>query len=80
MKLSRTMLYDEIQNEFECLKKVPVGTDEYRTTVDGLTKLVDRAIELEKLDEERFEKAANRDIDNDFKQKQLDDEKLECFS
>lgn len=44
-----TLLYEEIESEFGELKKMTVGTDEYKTSVDGITKLVDRAIELEKV-------------------------------
>ena len=45
-----TMLQEGIEDGFSELKKVQVGTESYKTTVDGLTKLVDRAIELEKLE------------------------------
>ena len=41
-------LRTEIETEFEKLEGMEVGSDEYKTTVDGLTKLVDRAIEYEK--------------------------------
>ena len=45
-----TMLHDEILNEFEELKKLEVGSDGYRAAVDGISKLLDRAIEYDKLD------------------------------
>lgn len=71
----RTLLKDEIQNEFDELRKVEIGSDAYKTTVDGLTKLVDRAIELEKFDADAKEKVVNRDVDTDLKLKQMKDEK-----
>ena len=71
----RTLLKEEIQNEFTELKKTEIGSDAYKTTVDGLTKLVDRAIELEKFDAETREKDVNRAIDNDLKREQMKDEK-----
>ena len=33
-------LYDEINAEFEDLSKMALGTEEYKVTVDGLTKLM----------------------------------------
>lgn len=70
-----TLLHDEIENEFGELKKMQLGTDEYKTTVDGLTKLVDKAIELEKNNAEHQEHVESRKVENDLKQQQIDDEK-----
>lgn len=52
------LLHKEIAQEFEKLEGMEVGTDTYKTTVDGLTKLVDRAIEIDKIniDHEHNEK------------------------
>lgn len=63
------LLKEEIQSEFETLKTVNMGSEEYKTAVDGLTKLVDRAIEIEKFNAERE--------DNDLKQEQMKDEKID---
>lgn len=70
-----TLLREEIADELEQLKKMEVGTDAYRTTVDGLTKLVDRAIEMEKIDIESQEKVDNREIENDLKLKQMEEDR-----
>ena len=35
----KTQLEDEIRDEFEALRKIEVGSDTYRATVEGLTKL-----------------------------------------
>ena len=40
----------EISDEFAKLSKMEAGTEPYAKTVDGLTKLMDRAIEMKKLD------------------------------
>ena len=69
------LLHDEIQNEFESLKDFEVGTEEYKATVDGLVKLVDRAIEIDKLNLEAEEKAKNREKDYDFKLQQMEEER-----
>ena len=70
-----TLLNDEIKSEFEELKKLEVGTEQYKASVDGLTKLVDRAIEFEKIDAERTEKQLDRGFEADFKLQQAEDER-----
>ena len=65
------LLREEIQEELEALKDMDKGTDEYKTTVDGVVKLTDRVIEFKKLDVE-CQKDAN---ENDIKLKQMDEDK-----
>ena len=57
----KTLLEDEIENEFTELSAMKKGSEEYKATVDGLTKLVDRTIELEKLENERLDKETARE-------------------
>lgn len=71
------LLHDEIASEFEVLKGLEVGTDEYKTTVDGLTKLMDRAIEIDKMNLEAEEKVWARESDVEIKKQQLKDEKID---
>lgn len=59
----QTLLNEEIKNEFNDLKKMELGSETYKVTVDGLTKLVDRAIELKKIDVEQNENYENRQIE-----------------
>ena len=70
-----TMLHDEIRNEFEELKKFEVGSDGYRAAVDGISKLLDRAIEYDKLDAECNERSLNRGFEEDYKLQLAEDEK-----
>ena len=70
-----TMLHKEIEIEFEELKRLQLGTEEYKTTVDGLTKLVDRAIEIDKINIEQEEKTVTRKEETELKLKQMEDEK-----
>lgn len=70
-----TLLYDEIETEFERLSNADPGTDEYKATLDGLTKLMDRAIEIEKVESDCREKTAARESETVIKQQQLADEK-----
>lgn len=69
---NETMLHEEIQSEFEELKKIEVGSDKYKTAVDGLTKLMDRAIEIDKLNVGAEERRDARDIDAELRQEQLE--------
>lgn len=59
MKIKET-LYKEIEDELQALNEVEVGTDEYKASVDGVTKLLDRAIEIEKHEAEMKEREAER--------------------
>ena len=70
-----TLLHDEIETEFTKLSGLEPGTDEHKVAVDELTKLMDRAIELEKIDRESEDKATARDSEERMKKQQLEDEK-----
>ena len=70
-----TMLHEEIQSEFEELKKIQIGSEGYRTAVDGISKLLDRAIEYDKLDAECNDKSLNRGFEEDYKLQLAEDEK-----
>lgn len=70
-----TMLHEGIEDGFNELKKVQVGSESYKTTVDGLTKLVDRAIELEKLEADVQNKVDDREAENELKLKQMKEER-----
>lgn len=66
-----TMLHDGIEDGFNELKKIQVGTEEYKSTVDGLTKLLDRAIEIDKIDAETQTNADNREIETNIELKKI---------
>ena len=68
-------LYDEINAEFEDLSKMALGTEEYKITIDGLTKLMDRAIDMKKFDTEYAERIENQKMDNCLRHKQMDEER-----
>ena len=65
-----TLLNEEIEAEFEALDKLNFGSEEHKVAVDGLTKLVDRAIELEKIANER----ADKEKEIEMKAQQMADE------
>lgn len=70
-----TMLHDEIKEDFEALRSIEVGSEEFKTTVDGITKLVDRAIEMRKSDDEK----AVMEVENNIKLKQMEDDRKDRF-
>ena len=52
-----------------------IGTEQYRKTVDGLTKLVDRANDSEKIKADREDKAVRREMDGEAEREQLKEAK-----
>lgn len=70
-----TKLHEEIQSELEGIGNMNLGTEEYRTTIDGVTKLMDRAIELKKFDAEQVDKANNTAL----KTEQMENEKKDSW-
>ena len=56
------LLLEEIEQEFNGLKDVEMGTEKYKASVDGLSKLLDRSIELRKIDYDRNDKESELDI------------------
>lgn len=69
-----TILHEEIQDEFKELKSMQLGSDEYKTTVDGLTKLVDRAIKIDELNINAQDKIY-KENELDLKQQQIEEER-----
>lgn len=68
-------LHTEIDEEFNKLASMEPGSEKYRTTVEGLTKLMDRAIEIEKIDMDCKDKAATREGEMALKERQMRDER-----
>lgn len=57
------LLREEIALEFDGLRAIEIGTTEYKNAVEGLSKLMDRAIEMEKITQEHEEKCKNREFE-----------------
>ena len=68
------MLSEEFQDEIGRLGGIEVGTEEYKVAVDGVTKLADRIIEIEKFEAECAEKERVREFEAEQKAKQLEKE------
>lgn len=60
----KTLLDEEIEDQLEELSGLNMGSEEYKVAVDGLTKLMDRKIEIEKLefeqDQRRYDETTQR--------------------
>lgn len=73
------LLREEIESEFKELSKIAPGGEDYKVAVDGITKLMDRAIEMEKNEIDRQDRIDARDSENELKTKQMEDEKKDRF-
>lgn len=74
------MLMDEVECELAKLNKMEAGGDKYKATVDGVTKLTDKYIELKKLSQQEAENAEKRKIQEaelKLKEKQVNNEEID---
>lgn len=73
-----TLIDVAIEDEFNKFSEIKeAGTEQGKTVVDGITKLLDRKLEMEKLEIERHDKEENRRIDAELKMKQMKDERTD---
>lgn len=70
-----TSLHVEIEEELTALSAMKRGSEEYKTTVDGLSKLLDKAIDLEKLNIEVDARNEDRKFEKDCKLEQMAEDK-----
>ena len=77
MKKLEEMLHEEIESQFDGLEGIEIGSEAYRNAVDGLSKLMDREIEISKLQAEREDKLESRAIETRLKNRQLMDDKTD---
>ena len=71
----KRLLNEEIVSEIENLNKVPLGSEEHKIAADALAKLLDKSIEMDKLDLEYQDKADSREAANDLKRIEIEEEK-----
>ena len=69
------LLTEEIQAEIETLKGMELGSEPYKVAVDGITKLIDRSIDIEKYSAERKEKAEEKELEVYWKEHESAEEK-----
>ena len=75
----KNALDDEIRNELENLKKEAIGSDVYKANIDGVTKLLDRKIEIEKLENERLNKIDSMETEIALRERQLKEDRKILF-
>ena len=67
-----TLVHEELVYRLEKLKGMKEGSDEHKATLDEVTKLLDKAIEMERLGEEKKDKSETREFENRLKSKQFE--------
>jgi hypothetical protein len=66
----KTILLEEIEDELNDLAGLDLGSDKYKAGVDGVAKLMDRAIEMEKIERESKDKVDERENENQYRKNQ----------
>ena len=69
-----TLLYEEIDTEFEKLSQLEPGTEQHKVAADTLAKLMDRAIEMDRVESENEDKQVAREAELALKQQQFERE------
>lgn len=69
------LLREELEQEIGELGNLTLGSDEYKATVDGVSKLMDKLNDSNKIELDAQERAAARESDEAIKMEQLKSEK-----
>jgi hypothetical protein len=75
MENVKRLLEEELVDEIQNLNKMDLGSDEYRTTVDGISKLMDKVNDAEKIKLDAQEKEASRIQDAELEMVKIKEEK-----
>ena len=67
----KALLNEEIQKKIEDMGGLEVGSEEYKLASDGVSKLMEKAIELDKLALEADDREKTRENERYFKEQQL---------
>lgn len=70
------LLGEEVESQIEEVHKISLGTDESKIAIDGVVKLADRSIELEKLRIQEEDLAEKRNMDYELRSEQIKKEHL----
>lgn len=70
------LLDEELESQLEEVHKISLGTDESKIAIDGVAKLADRSIELEKLRIQEEDLAEKRNMDYELRSEQIKKEHL----
>ena len=75
MSSIKTELMEEFNDEIKGLAKLQLGSDEYKATVDGVAKIADRIIEIEKIEKDAESKEIERENSDYLKMQQMKDDR-----
>lgn len=73
----RENLIEEFNDEVKGLRGLQLGSDEYKATVDGVTKLADRIIKIEEIEKDAKSKEIERENSDYLKMQQMKDERID---
>lgn len=73
----RENLIEEFNDEVKGLRGLQLGSDEYKATVDGVTKLADRIIKIEEIEKDAKTKEIERESNDYLKMQQMKDERID---
>ena len=68
-------LIEEFNDEVKGLRGLQLGSDEYKATVDGVTKLADRIIKIEESEKDAASREIERENNDYLKMQQMKDDK-----
>lgn len=71
----KDLLTGEIEKQIKNLADMEPGSNEYKATVDGLTKMLDKLNEMDRNEYDYWEKRESREKDNELKADQLAEER-----
>jgi uncharacterized membrane protein YcjF (UPF0283 family) len=69
------LLENRIQHDFEQLKNMEVDSESYKATVDELVKLLDRNIEIKKVNNDIQDKTESRKVETELKREEMETNK-----
>lgn len=75
MKEVKKKLVEEFCEDADGLRDLELGSEQYRSSVDGITKIADRLIRIEEVEIDREMRARQLEADNAIKSRQLRDER-----
>ena len=75
-----TLLYDAMETDFNVMAEEELGSEKRKAALDELTKLMDRAIEMQKVDNDCTDKTEIRENDKFMKEQQFKDEKMDRWA
>ena len=73
----KRLLREELQNELKDLSKMNFDGDEYKVTLNGITQLIDRLNDMEKIDIEREDKVETRAMEEHFRRQQMREDRID---